>query len=111
MSVNIYYANAHSIRGDEKRGTFLAKTSSPQICSYEIIALSAINLHDQITNAEVVSDRYNTFRTDRSHLNNNKENYGGTMIMVGKRFNCMKLKIDESIETTAIKMDTDYGSV
>lgn len=79
MELSIYYQNVRGLR---------TKTNSIKLnslsCDYNIICLTETFLNDSIYSQEVLCDKYNIVRRDRSTENSVKSDGGGVLIGIDK---------------------------
>lgn len=77
----IYYQNVRSLRS---RTTKLVNAS--YLCNYKVIALTETWLDSTFFNAEIVSQNYNVFRSDRNLVLTNKMRGGGVLLAIDGRY-------------------------
>ena len=82
--ISIYYFNATSIRGAEKLSSFNASFSGK---CYDVVSLTETWLHDGVHDKEILPNcDYDIYRRDRSSDTSTKEDGGGVMLCVNKKY-------------------------
>jgi Reverse transcriptase (RNA-dependent DNA polymerase)/Endonuclease-reverse transcriptase len=99
-SLSIYFQNVNRARRKTNE-LFLAASE----CNHDIIMLVETNFNTDISDTEILDDRYVIYRCDRSSLSSHKSNGGGVLIAIDRDYKSERLLIGgESIEQIWVKL-------
>lgn len=105
--MKLYYQNIHSIRGRLN----VVRNNIGLLDEYDIIALTETWLNENINDAELGLYNYNIVRCDRSLFTSDKNDGGGVLIALHRKFKFEKIIISNNIfELLFVKVFTDNTS-
>lgn len=83
--VSVYYQNVNGIRS--KLTQFYMNVLNS---NFDIVCLTETNLNNSVFDGEIIDDRYNVYRRDRAETHSKKQEGGGVLIAIHKRFKVIR---------------------